>query len=133
MKNEKKTTWVFLYIKYSKFWSVSLERFIERKPLIYEEWISDVNEWSATKLIVRFNLMIWTSSLNKPYGLDQFHFFFIPDFIFFKDCKMPARAIQSALSQKPFGQSSFLLVEWFFKDPHKKSSSNKRIATKAFI
>ena len=30
--------WVFLFIKYSKFWSVSLEHFIERKPLISEEW-----------------------------------------------------------------------------------------------
>ena len=36
-RNTKKTTWVFLYIKYRKFWSVSLEHFIERKPLIYEE------------------------------------------------------------------------------------------------
>ena len=27
----KKNTWVFLYIKYSKFWSVSLEHFGERK------------------------------------------------------------------------------------------------------
>ena len=33
----KKTTRVFLYIKYSKFWSISLEHFVERKPLIYEE------------------------------------------------------------------------------------------------
>ena len=33
----KKTTLVFLYIKYSKFWSVSLEHFVKRKPLIYEE------------------------------------------------------------------------------------------------
>ena len=28
------------YPKYSKFWSVSLEHFVERKPLIYEEWHS---------------------------------------------------------------------------------------------
>ena len=40
MKNEK-TTWVFLYLKYSKFWSVSLEHFIECKSLIYEEWLSN--------------------------------------------------------------------------------------------
>ena len=33
----KKTTWVFLYIKYSKFWSVSLEYFIKCKPLVSEE------------------------------------------------------------------------------------------------
>ena len=30
----KKTSWVFSYIKYSKFWSVSLEYFVEYKPLI---------------------------------------------------------------------------------------------------
>ena len=34
-----KTMWVFLYIKYSKFWSISLEHFVERKPLISEECI----------------------------------------------------------------------------------------------
>ena len=37
-KKWKKTTCVFIYIKYSKFWSVSLEHFVERKPVIYEEW-----------------------------------------------------------------------------------------------
>ena len=29
---------MFLCIKYSKFWCVSLEHFIERKPIISEEW-----------------------------------------------------------------------------------------------
>ena len=38
MKNKKKTAWVFLYIKYSKFLSVSMEHFVECKPLISEEW-----------------------------------------------------------------------------------------------
>ena len=33
----KKTTWVFFYIKYNKFVSISLEHFVERKPLIFEE------------------------------------------------------------------------------------------------
>ena len=36
MKNEK-IYMVFLYIKYSKFWSILLEHFVERKPLISEE------------------------------------------------------------------------------------------------
>ena len=36
----KKTTWVFLYIKYSQFWSISLEHFVERKPLFSEECIA---------------------------------------------------------------------------------------------
>ena len=34
----KKTMWVFLYIKYNKFLSISLEHFVEQKPLISEEW-----------------------------------------------------------------------------------------------
>ena len=38
MKTKKKTAWVFLCITYSKFWSVLLEHFVERKPLISEEW-----------------------------------------------------------------------------------------------
>ena len=41
----KKTTGVFLYIKYSKFRSVSLEHFVEHKPLISEEW---PHTWLAT-------------------------------------------------------------------------------------
>ena len=36
----KKTIWVFLYIKYSKFWIVSLEHFVEHKLLISEAWPS---------------------------------------------------------------------------------------------
>ena len=37
MKNEI-TTWVFVFQKYSKFWSISLEHFIKHKPRISEEW-----------------------------------------------------------------------------------------------
>ena len=36
-EKQKKTMWVFLYIKYIKFCSVLLEHFVERKPLISEE------------------------------------------------------------------------------------------------
>ena len=36
----KKTTWVLLLQKYGKFWSVSLEHFVEHKPLISEEWLT---------------------------------------------------------------------------------------------
>ena len=34
----KKPTWVFLYIKYGKFWRVSLEQKVEHKPPFSEEW-----------------------------------------------------------------------------------------------
>ena len=39
-QNEKqnKNIWVFSYIKYSKFCSISLKHLIERKALISEEW-----------------------------------------------------------------------------------------------
>ena len=49
MKNEKKTTWVFLYIKYSKFWSVLLEHFVECKPLISEQCLQP---WILLKLFM---------------------------------------------------------------------------------
>ena len=53
MKNEK-TTWVFLYIKYSKFWSVSLEHFVERKPPISEECYTDIKIIFLSFLIERY-------------------------------------------------------------------------------
>ena len=39
-RNEKwnKQLWVFVYIKYGKFWSISLELFIKQKHLFSEEW-----------------------------------------------------------------------------------------------
>ena len=36
MKSEK-TIWVYLFQKYGKFWSVSLDNFIKHKPFISEE------------------------------------------------------------------------------------------------
>ena len=36
-EKQKKTTWVFIFQKYGKFWSVSLEHFIKHKPYISEE------------------------------------------------------------------------------------------------
>ena len=48
----KKTTWVFLYIKYSKFWSVSLEHFVERKLFFMksdEEMIQTKNDSIQSK------------------------------------------------------------------------------------
>ena len=38
----KKTTWVFLFQKYGKFWSVLRELFFEHKPLISEECPSKI-------------------------------------------------------------------------------------------
>ena len=39
MKKRKKQLWVFVYIKYGKFWSNFLELFIKHKPLFSEEWV----------------------------------------------------------------------------------------------
>ena len=39
-EKRKKEIWVFAYIRYGKFWSISLEHFIDimHKPLFSEEW-----------------------------------------------------------------------------------------------
>ena len=44
----KKTTWVFLCQMYGKFWSISLELFIEHKPSKYEK------SYSCCKVLGRF-------------------------------------------------------------------------------
>ena len=64
-ENEKKTTWVFLYIKYSKFWSASLEHFVERKHFISEECGFDdlifdcLTLYMASFFMMRNNLENW--------------------------------------------------------------------------
>ena len=40
MKNGKKKLWVFIDMKYGKFWSILPGHFIKHKPLISEEWSS---------------------------------------------------------------------------------------------
>ena len=62
----KKTTWVFWYIKYGKFWSISLEHFVERKPLIYEE--------CTISLIVYLSI---TTKLFAALLLTTIHFYYI--------------------------------------------------------
>ena len=65
----KKTTWVFLYIKYSKFWSVSLEHFIEHKPLISEEWLGESGEFGQSQRWVRICMSLFLTnegSVHKP-------------------------------------------------------------------
>ena len=50
IKNEK-STWVFLYIKYSILWSTLLENFVERKPLIYEECFYFLHHFFRFRLV----------------------------------------------------------------------------------
>ena len=38
-EKQKKTTWVFFFYKHSKFWSISLEDYVDQKPFISEEWL----------------------------------------------------------------------------------------------
>ena len=54
----EKTHVVFLYIKYSKFWSVLLEHFVEHKHLIFEEW-SVENLHTITITYRGFNWSLW--------------------------------------------------------------------------
>ena len=54
----KKTTWVFVFPKYGKFWSISLGQIIKHKPLISEEWYttnnSEGNEENPSSISVWF-------------------------------------------------------------------------------
>ena len=54
MKNEKKTTWVFLLYKYSKFWSVFLEFKLEHKPFNLEVCPSFLESVSKIALVVLY-------------------------------------------------------------------------------
>ena len=61
MKNEK-TTWVFLCIKYSKFWSILLEHFAERNPLISEEWCLSYSIFGSSP---NFSSQHWCSRVSE--------------------------------------------------------------------
>ena len=53
MKKGKKITWVFVFQKYGKFWSISLEHFIKHKPLISEEWYYSITEKNQTPVFTK--------------------------------------------------------------------------------
>ena len=60
MKNEK-TTWVFVFQKCGKFWTISLGHFIQHKPLISEEWcLGNKIGLGLVTLIHNLNLTIGT-------------------------------------------------------------------------
>ena len=52
-EKQKKQLWGFVYIKYGKFWSISLELFIKHKPLLSEEWDEKFTHMLAYKEVRR--------------------------------------------------------------------------------
>ena len=61
MKNT--STWIFIFQKYGKIWSVSLDNFVKHKPLISEEWLYYFFSrvlWNETTSIVVSNWYNWT-------------------------------------------------------------------------
>ena len=71
----KKITWVFLCIKYVKFWSISLELFVECKPVISEKWLTKKKEVFYRCILIFINqnrillLKIWKirqTTLTNP-------------------------------------------------------------------
>ena len=62
---KKKTTWVFLYIKYTKFWSISLGHFIKHKLLIPEEWCKKIVFYTDLKIC--FPYFSLDSLMKKDY------------------------------------------------------------------
>ena len=60
-KMKKTSTWVFVFQKYGKFWSVSLELFIKQKPLISENCVAMkyVILWKYQRLKKTSNQTFW--------------------------------------------------------------------------
>ena len=92
MKNEKKTTWVFLYIKYGKCWSVSLKHFkVECKPPFSEECFIIISMTINTSIYFIFYFAhhffvvscIMFSGLDNQYHRQRFIFLFPDNFKFF--------------------------------------------------
>ena len=74
MKNEKNYMGVFLY----KFWSVSLEHFVEHKPLISEEWVPTHKIFkSATISLAYFAKKITYNNANKLSYASMHMYFYI--------------------------------------------------------
>ena len=53
----KKQLWVFVYIKYGKFWSILLGHFIKHKPLISEVWPRIFSGWAFFQRITFHNVI----------------------------------------------------------------------------
>ena len=77
----KKTTWVFFFYRYGKFWSIFPEQKVKLKPLFSEEWIwtwSRVQIWRTIKICrilfknVFYNLIIVFVCFSKRYK-EKYH------------------------------------------------------------
>ena len=87
----KKTLWVFLLQKYGKFWSISLDDSVERKPLISEEWYYSLHIqiflkregvnckysllWTLHGIMYDYNEHIWISARKFKVQAFKKHFF----------------------------------------------------------
>ena len=65
--------WVFVFQKYGKFWSISLEHFIKHKPLISEEWDLKVQKYHfhfppAQKTIFQFCTICIHTVCQQPWS-----------------------------------------------------------------
>ena len=68
MKNGKSNFWVFVYIKYGKFESVSPGHFIKHKPLISEERTLTV-VMNAIACLHIVNLIFFGPFLGRTFGV----------------------------------------------------------------
>ena len=66
----KKQLWVFVYIKYDKFWSISLGHFIKHEPLISEECKTEPKTKTGAEktsfpdgwVFVKLNMKWWSTN-----------------------------------------------------------------------
>ena len=74
-EKQKKTTWVFFFYKYGKFWSISWEQKVELKPLFSLEWYGTqcelhfINEKYAQfpkGILVATHISCWITYIERP-------------------------------------------------------------------
>ena len=90
-KQNKKSTWVFFFYKYSKFWSVSPDKKVDLKPFFSEECTASelhqkVDFWGkklASATIIESSKSIWYP-VNGMYS--NFHKFWFKEGVRVSDC-----------------------------------------------
>ena len=72
---KKKTTWVFVFQKYGKCWSISLGHFIKHKPLISEECkFNFIFASTLTCIVFPFSSVVHISSSTVSQISTELHF-----------------------------------------------------------
>ena len=118
----KKTTWVFFFHKYGKFWSILGGQKVERKPLFFEVWytrdeivifLSELNHLSPyyfghNELLLKRKRLLF---VKKEW--EYFNFLFHDDILVYRISSSSKRRILLKSFLKLFVYYEYLLISHF--------------------